>query len=72
MIIDTRIHVIATDTTKHPLAPHLLGLELPGRQAAAAGADRNGAQGAFLPAAAGSRSIFSKTALALYPALGKK
>ena len=37
---------------------HLLGLELPGRRSAAAGTDRNGAQGAFIPAAGGSRSDF--------------
>ena len=34
--------------------PHDLGLELPGRAAAAAGTDRDGAQRAFLPAATGS------------------
>ena len=35
---------------------HHVGLEFPGGQAAAAGTDRHGAQGAFLPAARRSRS----------------
>ena len=46
-----------------------VGLEFPGRQAAAAGTDRHGPQGAFLPAATGSRSNLLQDRAALYPAL---
>jgi hypothetical protein len=48
------------------------GSELPGRQAAAARADRDGPQGPrFPPAARDQDQIFYKTALTLYPSLAR-
>src|SRR5262249_55211192 len=53
-------------------AAHHVGLELPGRQAAAARADRDGPQGAFLRAAAGSRLDFRQDRAVALPGAGQE